>query len=250
MFCRNERARWRIGEARRAMWLEALFLSGYDIQATAFGKPNIGYPSSTEYIDYGRHIAAAVDIPIIMGGMPDYVDVINVRRVAEEYFESGLAALSLEDQVRVWSPHATMKTPLRPTEEMCRVIGSAREAAPDLVLVASTYAIFESIDEIVTRCSAYSEAGADIVRPMLAPLLGYMGATASTQNASESSSASCQPCAAPCQRLHRTATTTIKRISCVLACDFTKSTSYRLARVPELMNERLRHLGTGGCRRS
>ncbi|HEY1921113.1 MAG TPA: isocitrate lyase/PEP mutase family protein [Streptosporangiaceae bacterium] len=155
----------------------ATYLQMYCINACLFGEPNIGYASLAEAVFYARHIAAAVDIPLIVDAATGFGDAISVQRTVREFEAAGAAGIHIEDQLRPWSPTTGIRAPLLSVDEACTKYHAASQARrdPDFQIIAWSFATFESLDESLARCRAYKEAGADVVMPIMSPYMGYSG---------------------------------------------------------------------------
>ena len=145
---------------------EAVYLTGYGTSAARLGLPDLGFAGLAEMADAVRHLAAAVDIPLIADADTGYGGPLAVQRTVRAYQAAGAAALHLEDQV--WPKrcgHLAGKEVV-PAEEMVAKIAAAVAARtdPDLLLIARTDAIGVSgFDDALARARAYAAAGADVL---------------------------------------------------------------------------------------
>jgi 2-methylisocitrate lyase-like PEP mutase family enzyme len=165
----------------------ATYLQMYCVNACLFGQPNVGYATLSEVADYARNIAAAISIPLIVDAAVGFGDAISVRRTVRELERAGAAGMHLEDQVRPWSPTTGIRCPLISIDEACTKYHAASEARtdPDFLIIAWSFATFDSLDEALRRCKAYADAGADMVMPIISPFMKYSG-TAATHKLLES----------------------------------------------------------------
>jgi 2-methylisocitrate lyase-like PEP mutase family enzyme len=105
-------------------------------------------------------------IPVIVDADNGYGNAINVVRTVKEFEHAGVSGIHLEDQV--WPKrcgHMFGKT-LIPKEEMCQKLKAAQEARedPEFVLIARCDAMLvNGLDDVLERCDAYVEAGADML---------------------------------------------------------------------------------------
>jgi len=91
---------------------------------------------------------------------------INVWRTVREYEEAGAAALHIEDQVWPKKCGFLAGKQVIPLEEMVPKVRAACDARRDrnLVIIARTDALaVNGWDDVVRRCHAYREAGADLI---------------------------------------------------------------------------------------
>lgn len=145
---------------------EVLYATGAGITNASLGLPDLALLTMTEMLTATRGIVAAVDIPVIADIDTGYGGGLNVTRAVREFEAVGVAGLQIEDQV---SPkrcgHFDGKEVVELSEMLERVIAAVEARTdPDLVIVARTDAIAsEGLDAALDRCSAYVEAGADMV---------------------------------------------------------------------------------------
>ena len=145
--------------------VEAVFVGGFGVAASAFGLPDVGLVTLSEMAEAIARIAGRVQIPVIGDGDTGHGDLHNVVRTVREFERAGAAGLLLEDQV---SPkrcgHFEGKQVI-PAEEMVRKLRVALSARrdPDFVVIARTDArAVEGIDQAVDRARRYAAAGADV----------------------------------------------------------------------------------------
>jgi len=130
------------------------------------GYPDVGLLTGEEMVANARYIAEAVEIPVIVDADNGYGNAINVRRTVRAFEQAGVAGIHIEDQT--WPKrcgHMFGKT-LISTEEMCAKLRAAQEAKrdPDFVVIARCDAMLvNGLDDVLERCEAYLEAGADML---------------------------------------------------------------------------------------
>ena len=151
---------------------DAVYLGGFAGSASAFGIPDHSLITMTELLEHARHVAAAVNIPILAdiddgGGTP-----LSVRRTIRLAEQAGLAAVHVEDLVpgKHFVGH---KDKLFTKDQAVDKVKAAVDARtdPDFVIIARSDAIgVTSLDDALERGQAYAEAGADLVfLPYLSP---------------------------------------------------------------------------------
>ena len=134
--------------------------------AACRGYPDVGLVTLEEMTRNARYIADALTIPVIVDADNGYGNAINVVRTVKEFEHAGVSGIHLEDQV--WPKrcgHMFGKT-LIPKEEMCQKLKAAQEARedPEFVLIARCDAMLvNGLDDVLERCDAYVEAGADML---------------------------------------------------------------------------------------
>jgi 2-methylisocitrate lyase-like PEP mutase family enzyme len=143
----------------------AVYMTGFGT-AAARGFPDLGLLTMSEMVQNVRTIAHAVKIPLICDADTGYGNPLNVWRTVREYEDAGAAALHIEDQVFPKKCGFLSGKQVIPMEEMLPKVRAACDARrdPNLVIIARTDALaVNGWDDVVRRCRAYREAGADLV---------------------------------------------------------------------------------------
>lgn len=142
-----------------------IYLSGAAITAS-LGMPDLGIITLTELSNRTREIARASGMPMLVDADTGYGGVLNTARTVQELVAAGAAAIQLEDQdLPKKCGHLNGKK-IVTKEEMVRKILAARNADPNVVIVARTDTFgTEGMEEAVSRAKAYYEAGADVIFP-------------------------------------------------------------------------------------
>ena len=83
----------------QASGFQAVSVTGNGVAGSLLGRPDVGLVSLTESSQVARNIAGAVDIPVIFDADTGYGTALNVTRAVQEFENSGVAAIKLEDQV-------------------------------------------------------------------------------------------------------------------------------------------------------
>src|SRR5215216_2544613 len=142
------------------------FMSGFAVSAARLGMPDTGLISYGELVDQGQNICRAVSIPLIGDGDTGFGSTQNIKRTVQGYGQAGFAAIMLEDQV---APkrcgHTEGKSVVGRDEALTRIRAAvdARESGAGILIMARTDArACISLDEAITRCRLFREAGADI----------------------------------------------------------------------------------------
>jgi 2-methylisocitrate lyase-like PEP mutase family enzyme len=144
---------------------QAVYMTGFGTAAER-GYPDVGLVTQTEMADNARYIASAVDVPVICDADTGYGNPINVTRTIREYEAAGVAGCHLEDQVFPKKCGFFEGKLVVPVEEHVQKIRAALAARrdPDFVIIARTDALaVTGWDDVIRRCRAYHEAGADLV---------------------------------------------------------------------------------------
>src|SRR5215510_4187281 len=148
---------------------DGIWASGFSISASLKCIPDASFITSSEQLDIERHIAEAVNIPVIADCDTGYGNALNVMRTVNDRERAGVAAICIEDNVypKRCSFYAGVRRELIPIEEHCGKIKAAKAAqtVPDFMVIARTEALIAGWgqDEALKRAAAYAEAGADAV---------------------------------------------------------------------------------------
>ena len=146
---------------------EGVYISGAALSASA-GLPDIGLLTLSEFTFFIKYITNSVSLPCIADADTGFGEVINVRRTVQEYENSGLAGMHIEDQVMPKRCGHLAGKKLISTEEMCQKIKTACLSRTDknfLIIARTDARSVEGFEEAVNRAKAYIEAGADAVFP-------------------------------------------------------------------------------------
>ncbi len=144
---------------------DAIYMTGFGT-AAARGFPDLGLLTMSEMVQNVRAIANAVKIPVICDADTGYGNPLNVWRTVREYEDAGAAALHIEDQVWPKKCGFLAGKQVIPLDQMVPKIRAACDARRDrdLVIIARTDALaVNGWDDVVRRCHAYRDAGADLI---------------------------------------------------------------------------------------
>ena len=143
----------------------ALSVTGNAVAGSLLGVPDVGLVSMRESADVARHLAGAVDIPVIYDADTGYGTALNVVRTVKEMELSGVAGVKLEDQVTPKKCGVLdVPIPVVTEREYLGKIEAAVHARqdPDFVIVARTDAISTlGVEAAAKRARRAIEAGAD-----------------------------------------------------------------------------------------
>jgi len=140
----------------------AAVISGFALEATTLGGPDVSLLSFGEILDRGFRIAGAVDIPVIIDGETGFGGPIQVARTIKDFEKAGLAGIHIEDQVSPKKCGSLLTKSVIPIPEAVAKIKAAVDARtdPDFIIIARTDADVISFDAVVERCNLFLEAGA------------------------------------------------------------------------------------------
>jgi 2,3-dimethylmalate lyase len=144
---------------------KAVYMTGFGT-AAARGFPDLGLLTMTEMVQNVRAIAHAVKVPVICDADTGYGNPVNVWRTVREYEEAGAAALHIEDQVFPKRCGFLQGKQVIAMEDMLPKVRAACDARRDrnFVIIARSDALaVNGWDDVVRRCRAYREAGADLI---------------------------------------------------------------------------------------
>lgn len=148
---------------------EHLNVAGAAPTAIWTGEPECGVVTMTEMAQVSYRIFGCVNIPgkvaIAQGG-----NALNVIRAVREYERAGAAMLQLEDQT---SGHLSGYIPGKQIISLEEMIGKIKAAIyarkdPDILIAArcdAKLAVNGGMDEMIKRCQAYVDAGAEALQP-------------------------------------------------------------------------------------
>jgi len=74
------------------------YLTGYGIEASRLGMPDIGFASMAEVIDHASNVCDAITLPVICDADTGYGDSLNVWRTVKKFEKTGVAGIHVEDQ--------------------------------------------------------------------------------------------------------------------------------------------------------
>jgi 2,3-dimethylmalate lyase len=149
----------------QSIGFQAVYMTGFGT-AAARGFPDLGLLTMSEMVQNVRAITHAVKVPVICDADTGYGNPINVWRTVREYEEAGAAALHIEDQVWPKKCGFLAGKEVIPLAEMAPKVRAACDARRDrnFVIIARTDALaVNGWDDVVQRCHAYREAGADLI---------------------------------------------------------------------------------------
>ena len=154
-----------------AAGFKAITVQGSGESFCILGHMDVGLLTMTEIVTHNRNIANSVNIPLLADADTGYGGIIHIQRTVREFEQAGIACVRLEDQVYPFSASHNEKGAMRvcSKQEMVMRIKAALDTRedPDLVICARTDASCISLDEAISRCNAYAEAGADLVMPIM-----------------------------------------------------------------------------------
>lgn len=146
--------------------VEAIYHGGYALAAHHFGLPDVGLVGRAEVVESVRRMRGATELPIIVDADTGYGSEAGVWLTTRELEAAGANAIQIEDQV---SPkrcgHMEGKEVI-PAAEMTLKVRAAVEArrSDETLIIARTDALqVTGLDDAISRCNAYADAGADLV---------------------------------------------------------------------------------------
>jgi 2-methylisocitrate lyase-like PEP mutase family enzyme len=146
---------------------DGVFTTGFGISASLLGQPDVELYTLTENLGVVNRITNVVSKPVFADADTGYGNVINVMRTVREFEKTGVAAISLEDQLSPKRcPAAAAKMPVVAVHDAVAKIKAATDARrdADFLIVARTDVLDPS--EAFDRAAAYAEAGADLIQPI------------------------------------------------------------------------------------
>jgi methylisocitrate lyase len=149
----------------QAAGFEAVEISGYSVEASLFGLPDLGFAGLSDVAGVAERMAGAISIPIICDADTGYGGTANVRQAVRRLERAGVAAVHIEDQA---DPKKCGGLPGRTVisrQAMCDKVKAALDArsSSDFLIIARTDATgVHGIADAIERLNAYLEAGADM----------------------------------------------------------------------------------------
>ena len=143
----------------------AVAISGYCVEASLLGQPDLGFTNLTDIALVADRIASAVSIPVICDADTGYGGVNHVWDTVRRLERAGVRGLHIEDQASPKRCGGFAGRRVVPTEEMVAKVEAAVDARrdEDLVVIARTDARESlGVDEVIRRLNAYLRAGADV----------------------------------------------------------------------------------------
>ena len=155
----------------RAGW-PVMYLSGGFLSSAALGLADVGLINQFETVTRARYVANAINSPLVVDADSGYGNVLNSLRTAHDLFQAGAAAIQVEDQIlpkRSGTMGGKELVSMQEASAKLAAICKLRdEIAPGAVVIARCDAFNApngGIDELIRRCVAYREAGADVIFP-------------------------------------------------------------------------------------
>ena len=150
---------------------ESYFLAGSQLSTVMYGVPDNGIVGLRDLVDHARHMAAHVDIPILVDADTGFGNAVNVHYAVQEVVRSGVAAMHIEDQEAPKKSGTGAGRRCIPLDEAVgkyRAAAAARDAIdPEFVICARCDAIGaegSTFDDAIARSVAYvRDGGADFV---------------------------------------------------------------------------------------
>lgn len=145
----------------------ALHLTGFGVEATQIGAPDMGIMSMSELVAHASRITDAISIPVLSDIDTGFGGANNIQRTIKAMERAGIAGVHIEDQA---FPKRCPVLEGRVVVSREQAIGRIKAAVdartdPDFVIVARTDGDAVSIDEAIERSNLYLEAGADMAMP-------------------------------------------------------------------------------------
>lgn len=146
---------------------DALHLTGFGVEASQIGAPDMGIISMTELVAHAQRITDAISIPLLSDIDTGFGGANNIQRTIKAMERAGIAGVHIEDQA---FPKRCPVLEGRVIVSRSQAIGRVKAAVDarrdaDFVIVARSDGDAVSIDEAIERSNLYLEAGADMAMP-------------------------------------------------------------------------------------
>ena len=149
-----------------ATGFKALYLSGGGVAANSLGMPDLGISTLEDVLTDVRRITDVTTLPLLVDIDTGWGSAFNIARTIRSMIKAGAAAVHMEDQVGAKRCGHRPGKEVVSTEEMVDRIKAAVDARtdPDFVVMARTDSLAgEGLHAAIDRCSAYVEAGGDMI---------------------------------------------------------------------------------------
>jgi len=149
-----------------ATGFQALYLSGGGVAANSLGVPDLGISTMEDVLTDAKRITDATTLPLLVDIDTGWGGAFNIARTIRSMVRAGIAAIHIEDPVSLKRCGHRPGKELVSTAEMVDRIKAAVDARtdPHFVLMARTDALASAgMNSAIERCSAYVEAGADMI---------------------------------------------------------------------------------------
>jgi 2-methylisocitrate lyase-like PEP mutase family enzyme len=153
---------------------EALHVTGFGVEASMLAGPDMGLVTATELAAHVDRITSAVKVPVICDVDAGFGGIENIYRTILLMERAGIAAIHIEDaDMPKRNPFIDGRTVFSRATAVGRIQAAcAARSDPDFVIIARSDADEISVDELVTRCNLYLEAGADMAMPIISKVDG------------------------------------------------------------------------------
>lgn len=144
----------------------SVYMTGFGATAVRLGQPDLGLMTQTEMTGLARDMVRATSLPVIADADTGYGGLNNLLRTIEEYCQSGVAAIHLEDQTLPKRCGQLSGVSLVPADEQVRRLKAAiraRDGAPMLIIGRTDALGVHGLDEALDRARRYYDAGVDLV---------------------------------------------------------------------------------------
>jgi 2-methylisocitrate lyase-like PEP mutase family enzyme len=153
----------------------AAYMGGHSTSMMHYAIPDYGVFTSTEMIDIAGRVAEVIDIPLIVDADEAGESVASVHRAVRRYERVGLAGVHIEDEID--PKHSVWDGPLLAIPDLQARVETAANArrSDDFVIIVRSNELqvdngggSGSLDEMIRRAIAATEAGADAFIPTFA----------------------------------------------------------------------------------
>lgn len=156
----------------QAAGFETASTTGAGVANSRLGQPDIGIMSMLENAEACRHMANAVDIPLMADADTGYGNAVTTYHTVRQFEDTGVVGINLEDQAIPKRCGHLQGKEIISAAEMAKKVEAAVAARrdPDFIINARTDAIaIEGLDKAIERAKLYASAGADMIFPDAIP---------------------------------------------------------------------------------
>jgi 2-methylisocitrate lyase-like PEP mutase family enzyme len=122
----------------------AVYLTGFGMEASILGMPDIGLASQAEIVTHAGNIAAAVPkIPVISDADTGYGGLTNIHRTVRDFERAGIAGIHIEDQSLPKRCGGMAGRQVVPAAEMIARLNGYFKVGADMAMIAEPFEVSE-----------------------------------------------------------------------------------------------------------
>jgi 2-methylisocitrate lyase-like PEP mutase family enzyme len=153
---------------------DAIHITGFGVEASMLAGPDMGLVTATELALHVDRITSVIKVPAICDIDAGFGSIENIHRTILLMERAGIAAIHIEDtDMPKRNPFVDGRTLFSREAATGRIRAAcAARTDQDFMIIARSDADEISMEELVTRCNLYLEAGADMAMPITSKVNG------------------------------------------------------------------------------